>query len=90
MPRSILKVHSTSAFEKSFQKLPLNIQIVAERNDVWFRNNAFDPRLHTHKLKGELEGYWSYSIDYKRRVLFRFIKSDEVVYYDIGTHDVYK
>ena len=90
MARHILKVHSTSEFEKSFRKLPGYIQDLAEKKDKWFRRNAFDPRLHTHKLKGELEGYRSYYINRKYRVLFRFLNGDEVIYYDIGTHEIYK
>ena len=86
----ILKVHVTSEFEKSFHKLPAHIQYLAEKKDKWFRQDTSDPRLHTHKLKGELEGYWSYSINQKYRILFRFLKSNEVIYYDIGTHDIYK
>ena len=90
MAPCILKVHSTSEFGKSFRKLPGHIQDLAEKKDKWFRRNAFDSRLHTHKLKGELEGYWSYYINRKYRVLFRFLNGDEVIYYDIGTHEIYK
>ena len=52
--------------------------------------NAFDPRLRTHKLRGALAGYWAYSVNYQYRVLFRFLASDAVLYYDIGTHDIYR
>lgn len=90
MAQPILKVHSTSAFEKSLRKLPVWIQDLAEKKDKWFRKNAFDPRLRTHKLRGELEEYWSYSINYKYRILFRFINDTEAIYYDIGTHDIYR
>lgn len=90
MTQHILKVHITSDFEKSFRKLPLHIQNLAIRKDGWFRLDASDKRLHTHKLKGELKGYWSYYVDRKYRVLFRFLGSDEVIYYDIGTHEIYK
>lgn len=90
MAHLILKVHSTSEFEKSYRKIPRHIQDLAEKKDKWFRNDAFDVRLHTHKLKGELEGYCSYYINRQYRILFRFINANEVVYYDIGTHDIYK
>ena len=74
MAYSVLKVHSTSAFEKSFRRLPHHIQDLAIEKDNWFQRDVFDPRLKTHKLKGELQGYWSYSINYQYRVLFRFLK----------------
>ena len=90
MLRAISTVHVTSDFEKSFRKLPRRIQDLAGRKDKWFRADAFDPRLRTHKLKGTLEGYWSYSVNDQYRVLFRFLGSDTVLYYDVGTHEIYQ
>ncbi len=90
MPRIISKIHISSDFEQSFRKLPRSIQDLATRKDQWFRDDAFDARLKTHKLKGVLEGYWSYSVNYQYRILFRFLNPSEVLYYDIGTHDIYK
>lgn len=90
MAHPILKVHSTSEFGKSFRKFPARIQDLSEKKDKWFRQDAFDSRLHTHKLKGELKGYWSYYVNRKYRILFRFLNDDEVIYYDIGTHEIYK
>jgi len=49
-----------------------------------------DPRLRTHKLKGELAGAWAYSVNHSYRVLFRFLTADEGLYYDIGTHEIYR
>jgi plasmid maintenance system killer protein len=31
-----------------------------------------DPLLRTHKLKGDLDSYWSFTIDDDLRVLFRW------------------
>ena len=90
LPRVISKIHISAGFTKSFHKLPIFIQDLAIRKDQWFRDDAFDARLKTHKLKGILEGYWAYSVNQQYRILFRFVNSHEVIYYDIGTHDIYK
>lgn len=91
MPNVRIKsVHFSPHFFKSFQRLPRNIQALSKKKDEWFRQNPFDPRLHTHKLKGELFGVWAYSVNREYRLLFRFLNGDEVIYYDIGTHDIYK
>ncbi|MEO6058690.1 MAG: type II toxin-antitoxin system YafQ family toxin [Candidatus Limnocylindria bacterium] len=45
-----------------------------------------DPLLHTHKLKGELEGYWAFSVDDDLRVLFRW-EGDEAFLVSLGSHD---
>ena len=45
-----------------------------------------DPLLRTHKLKGELDAYWAFSVDNDLRVLFRW-EGDEVFLVNLGTHD---
>ena len=83
-------VHFSPHFFRAFQKLPSPVQSLAKKKDEWFRANPFDPRLRTHKLKGELAGAWAYSVNRDYRVLFRFLNGAEAIYYDIGTHDIYK
>lgn len=46
--------------------------------------------LKTHKLRGELAGYYSFSVSYNLRILFEFINDREAGFIDIGTHEVYK
>jgi len=86
----IAVIHFGPDFFKAFDRLPKPIQELAKKKDTVFLANPFDPRLKTHRLKGPLAGTWSYSINYSYRVLFRFLKHDEVMYYDIGTHEIYR
>ena len=90
MQRSIYKILVTPHFDRSFADLPRAIQDIANSKDRWFRLNAFDPRLKTHPLKGKLKGLWAYSLNYDYRILFEFLTPTEVLYHDIGTHDIYK
>lgn len=55
-----------------------------------FKENCFNPRLKTHKLKGKLNGYWSFSITYSHRGLFEFLDGDSVAFIDVGDHSIYK
>ncbi len=54
--------------------------------------DAFDPRLKSHKLKGQLDGLWACSVEYDCRIVFAFEpdpESDEemIVLIDIGSHE---
>ncbi|MBI5475614.1 MAG: type II toxin-antitoxin system mRNA interferase toxin, RelE/StbE family [Ignavibacteriales bacterium] len=52
--------------------------------------NAFDPRLKTHKLKGELENSWACSIGYDLRIIFMFVEhegKEAILLETIGTHE---
>ena len=52
--------------------------------------DAFDPRLKTHKLKGELAGSWSCSAGYDLRIVFEFVEhegNEAILLQSVGTHD---
>ncbi len=52
--------------------------------------DAFDPRLKTHKLTGNLDGVWACSADYDLRLLFDFVQQDgaeSILLLSIGTHN---
>ena len=52
--------------------------------------DAFDSRLRTHKLKGDLEGYWSSSAGYDLRIVFQLVQhggAEAILLLSVGTHD---
>ena len=51
-----------------------------------FATDPNDPLLRTHKLKGNLADFWSFSVDDDLRVLFRW-DGDVCFLVGIGTHD---
>lgn len=51
-----------------------------------FATDPKDPLLRTHKLRGDLEAYWAFSVDDDLRVLFRW-QGDEAFLVNLGSHD---
>lgn len=52
--------------------------------------DAFHPKLKTHKLKGNLEGSWACSSGYDLRIVFEFVASEgseAILLQTLGTHD---
>jgi addiction module RelE/StbE family toxin len=52
--------------------------------------DAFDPRLRTHKLKGDLAGCWACSAGYDLRIVFEFASqsgNEAILLLSVGTHD---
>ncbi|OGF70175.1 hypothetical protein A3H65_02370 [Candidatus Giovannonibacteria bacterium RIFCSPLOWO2_02_FULL_45_14] len=84
-----MKIFYHPRFKESYRKLTPDIQKKAEGREKIFRQNPFDPRLDTHKLHGKLKKQWSFSIDKRNRILFEFDESD-VIFLDIGDHDLYR
>lgn len=85
----------TSAFSRAFKRLvrqnpQLRPQI--EQTLEKLLADAFHPGLKTHKLKGDLEGRWSCSIDYSNRIIFRFETDPDsgeaqIFLLTLGSHD---
>jgi addiction module RelE/StbE family toxin len=53
-------------------------------------DDAFDPRLKTHKLRGDFEGVWACSAGYDLRILFEFVEeggAGAILLLTAGTHD---
>ena len=90
MYRSIVHIDVSSDFTKAFRRLPARIQRLADTKTDWFSANAYDPRLKTHKLSGQLESRWAFSVNREYRILFRFTDADSVLFDLIGTHAIYR
>jgi len=85
-----MKIYYSSKFEKEYKNLPKKVRIKAEKKEVVFRKNAFDNRLKTHRLKGILRDYWTFSIDYHYRIIFEFRDQRNIWFHSVGTHDIYE
>ena len=77
-------------FAKVYRKIPEKVRVLAEKKEKIFRANMYDARLNTHALSGELEGRWSFSVNYHYRIIFRFYDEKTVIFLMIGTHEIYK
>lgn len=86
-----MDIEYSSHFRRAYSKLGPRVQQKAERAERLFRKNPFDPKLDTHKLKGKLKSFWSFSIDYHNRIAFRFVEHQKkVIFLDAGDHDIYE
>ena len=89
MSRKAGEILYHSNFAAAYKNLPSSIKERAMAKELLFRDNIFHPLLKTHKLKGWLSGLYSFSVDFKYRILFKFHK-DLIIFLDIDDHDLYK
>ena len=84
------KVKYSPIFFKALKKFPkTQLKFLAQKEKI-FLEDPFNPRLKTHKLKGKMLGFYSFSISYHWRIVFHFENKDAVVFDTVGTHAVYK
>lgn len=90
-----MKLVADKSFKRAFKRLvKKNPQLqnkVLGILDI-LEKDPFTTFLKSHKLTGNLEGYWSCSISYDCRIIFTFsqdLESEEtlIVLVDIGSHD---
>lgn len=86
----IKRISYSSYFARALNKLTSQIQQKFLEKEKVFLNNPFDERLKTHKLHGKYKNFWSFSISGSCRAIFRFANNEEVVFIDVGDHDIYK
>ncbi len=86
-----MEIRFTPEFEKRYKKLPLFVKIKAEKQINFFEVNPLHPSLNVEKLSPKRKEFWSLRIDRKYRIVFKFLKEDLVIFYNVGEHEwIYK
>jgi mRNA-degrading endonuclease RelE of RelBE toxin-antitoxin system len=67
--------------------LPDAIKRKLQKQESLFRQNPHHPSLHSEKLEPKGRQIWSFRIDRRYRVLFRFEDRDTVVLLSVGSHE---
>ena len=85
-------IYFDSVFEKRWHKYLTRLtekqkEHLRERLAI-FKEDVFDKRLKTHRLKGNLKEYHAFSISYSDRIVFKIIDDNSVYFIEIGSHDV--
>ena len=90
MERKAKKIEYSKKFLRSLRKLTEKIIDQAEEKEKIFKDDLFHPVLKTHKLSGKDKECWAFWINYFYRIKFTFSDDGDVLFLDIGTHDIYK
>lgn len=86
----MIKVVYKPQFIRQFRKFPLDIQDEITRKIDLFRDPRNHRMLKVHKLHGPLSGRSSFSVDFRHRIVFRYVSKDEVVLLVVGDHAIYR
>lgn len=85
-----MKVELSSSFRKAYKKLATrkpDIAVIALEKILLFSQQHTNPVLKFHKLHGEFEGLYSFSVEYDIRIIVDLIDSNTAILIMIGTHD---
>jgi mRNA-degrading endonuclease YafQ of YafQ-DinJ toxin-antitoxin module len=86
----MLTISFKATFVKQMNKLEKALaEEVFEKIDL-FKDVKNHKLLKVHKLHGKLSNCFSFSVNYKTRIVFEYETKNEVVFLMIGDHDLYK
>ena len=85
-----MRVDYARRFLKSASRLPAKMIALADDKEAIFKTDPFHTSLDTHKLHGKEKDVWAFSINRKYRIKFIFLGNGDVLFLDIGLHDIYE
>lgn len=86
----MIEIFYPPVFIKKFKKLETGLQNDAFHKIDLFKNKENHKMLDVHKLNGRFRDCFSFSINYKYRIVFRHVSKNEILFVDIGGHEIYK
>ena len=84
-----MKISFLPVFVKKFNKLESALQEEVFEKIKLFKDTKNHKQLKVHKLNGVLSGRYSFSVNYKTRIVFTYLSKTEAVLLSIGDHEVY-
>lgn len=85
-----MQVLYAPTFLRILKSLPTDLQEETIEDIEAFTHFDQHARLKVHKLKGRLAGRHAFSVNYRYRIVFQYLKQNTAVMLAIGDHDVYR
>jgi len=86
--RDVLRLEYEAYDAMAVKEMGKIIEQAKEKERI-FRFYPFDQSLKTHKLSGKNSGCWAFWINYSYRVKFIFINPSEILFLEVGLHNIY-
>ena len=87
-----MEIRYKPSFIKQVHTLESALQVEAIEKITEFKNPSSHRSLRVHPLKGELKGFYSFSVNYRYRIVFAWVGKGKklAVLHAVGDHDVYR
>ncbi len=84
-----MKIRFLPIFVRHLNRLDPRLQLEAIEKIELFKDKGNYKQLKVHQLRGRLTRRYSFSVNYKTRIVFSYLSKNEVVLLAIGDHAVY-
>ena len=86
----MLEINYKPSFICSYNEAEVSLREEIKEKITLFRNKINHKNLKVHKLHGNLKDCYSFSVNYKTRIVFEYLSKKEVALLAVGDHDLYK
>ena len=85
-----MEVSYLPSFAKKLKSLETALQEEIMEKIELFKDEKNHKQLKVHKLHGVLSGRYSFSVNFKTRIIFSYLSKKDAVLLAVGDHEVYK
>ncbi len=86
-PPQTISVQYAPTFVRMYKRLDDNLKEEIKDRVALFQNTSNHSKLKVHKLKGILGNTYSFSVNYKIRIVFEYEQKNIVNLLYVGSHD---
>jgi len=86
----MIKIFFRPTFVRQVNKLDEDLVEEIHEKIELFKHKENHEMLKVHKLHGKFSDCFSFSTDYRTRIVFQYMTKNSVAFLVIGDHDVYK
>ncbi len=87
---SMLEINYKPSFICSYDEAEASLREEIKEKISLFRNKNNHKSLKVHKLHGSLKDCYSFSVNYRIRIVFEYLSKNEVSLLAVGDHTLYK
>lgn len=85
----MIEIGFKPSFVRQFKQLEKDLRDEVEEKILLLKNKENHKTLNVHKLHGQLAGKWSFSVNYKIRIVFEYKEKNQAALLVIGAHEIY-
>ncbi len=85
-----MQINYTVKFIKQYNKFDFEFKQDIKEKIELFEDIKNHKQLKVHKLHGRLKNKYSFSVNYKTRIVFKYLSKQKAVFLTIGDHNIYK
>jgi mRNA-degrading endonuclease YafQ of YafQ-DinJ toxin-antitoxin module len=85
-----MKISYKATFVRQYKKLENDLQEEVLEKIELFKNKENHILLKVHKLHGKFKENFSFSVNYRFRIVFMWGEGDSAILLAIGDHEIYK